>query len=260
MEKKKILVVDDEESITTVFKLLIENTGKYEALTETRGSRAIAAAKQFKPDLVLLDIMMPDVDGGEVARQMKTDKETRDIPIVFVSAAVTKEEANKQGTIQGGYPIIAKPVSEEELIDTIERHTRKKKMPRGVDSAPSSSGQKDMPSTDRRNHKRVQTGSILSYVCLDENNNPLEEGVGNALNISQGGLLLGTTDPIESEQIQLTIRGIEDELITVNGKVIYSRMEEPDIYHTGINFRESSEKSREFIVKLIKLFSLRKNR
>jgi CheY-like chemotaxis protein len=260
MEKKKILVVDDEESITTVFKLLIENSGKYEVLTETKGSRAIAAAKQFKPDLVLLDIMMPDLDGGEVARKMKADKDTKDIPIVFVSAAVTKEEAKKQGTIQGGYPIVAKPVSEEELIETIEKYIDKKKRPNGAESAPSPSEQKGMPSTDRRNHKRVQTGSILSYVCLDENNTPLEEGVGNALNISQGGLLLGTTEPIETEHIQLTIRGIKDELITVKGKVIYSQMKEPDVYHTGINFRESSEKTREFIVKLIKLFSLRKNR
>ena len=54
MEKKKILIVDDEESLTTVFKSLIENTGKYEVCKETRGSKALNAAKQFKPDLVLL--------------------------------------------------------------------------------------------------------------------------------------------------------------------------------------------------------------
>jgi CheY-like chemotaxis protein len=260
MKKKKILVVDDEESITTVFKLLIEKTGRYEARTETRGSHAFAAAKQFKPDLVLLDIMMPGVDGGEVVRRMKADKETRDIPIVFVSAAVTKEEAKIQGTIHGGFPILAKPVPEEELIDTIEKYTRGKTTPGEVQGAPSMRGKKDSQLRDRRNHKRVHTGSLLSYVGMDENDTPVEEGIGNALNICQGGLLFETPLPIEAKNIQLTTSGIKDELISVKGKVIYSQMTEPNVFHTGINFRESKEKTREFVVELVKIFSQQKDR
>ena len=120
MEKKKILIVDDEINITAVLKLMIEKTGKYEVRTETKGSKAFAIIKKFKPDLVLLDIMMPDVDGGEIAGQMKADKDTNHIPIVFISAAITKEEARKGKTIKGGYPILAKPVPMEELIDALK--------------------------------------------------------------------------------------------------------------------------------------------
>jgi len=126
MEKKRILIVDDEESLARVFKLLIEKTGKYETWKETNGSNAFATAKKFKPHLVLLDIMMPDIDGGEVASQLKEDAETRDIPIVFISAAITKEEENEQGIMKGGHPILAKPVSMEKLLATIEKYTRDK--------------------------------------------------------------------------------------------------------------------------------------
>lgn len=122
MEKKKVLIVDDETSITTVFKMVIEKTGKYEVLTETKGSHALAAAKQFKPDLILLDIVMPDIDGGEVADQIKADEEIKDTPIVFVSAALTKNEAKEQGAIPGRHPILAKPVPVEELIGAIEKY------------------------------------------------------------------------------------------------------------------------------------------
>lgn len=260
MEKKKILIVDDEESITTVFKLLIEKTGKYEAWTESSGTRALSAAKRLRPDLVLLDIMMPDIDGGEVARRMKADTDTKDIPIVFVSAAVTKEEAKKQGTIRGGYPIIAKPVPEDELIDTIEKYIVKKTKSGEAERVSSTAEKKGMPSVDRRSHKRVLTGNPLSYVCMDNNNSPLEKGTGNALNVSQGGLLLETNRSIESENILLTIIGVKDELINVRGKVIYSQMTEPDVFHTGINFRESNEKTRDFIVEMIKAYSRQKNR
>lgn len=179
---------------------------------------------------------------------------------MFVSAAVTKEEAKKQVKIHGGYPILAKPVPKEELIDTIEKYTGGKTTPGEVQGAPSMGGKKGSPLRDRRNHKRVHTGSLLSYVGMDENDTPVEEGIGNALNICQGGLLLETPLPIEAENIQLTTSGIKDELISVKGKVIYSQMPEPNVFHTGINFRESKEKTREFVVELVKVFSQKKDR
>ncbi len=127
MEKKKIMVVDDEISITSVFKMVLEKTGKYEVLTETLGSRAFSVAKRFQPDLILLDIMMPDVDGGEVASQLKEDSTTKDIPIVFISAAITKEEAAESGGFQGGYPILPKPIHVDNLMACIEEYTLGKK-------------------------------------------------------------------------------------------------------------------------------------
>lgn len=122
MNRKKIMIVDDEKSLTDMFRLMLEKTGKYEVMTENKGSRALAGATSFKPDMLLLDVMMPDMDGGEVARQIKGYEETRDIRIVFLTAAVTKDEVGKVGSMMGGYPFIAKPVSMELLLDYIEKN------------------------------------------------------------------------------------------------------------------------------------------
>jgi len=260
MEKKKILIVDDEESLGAVFKMIIEKAGNFEVRSVTRGSQAFDVAKQFNPDLLLLDIMMPDVDGGEVANRMKADKQTKNIPIVFVSAAITREEAIKQGSILGGYPVIAKPVPTEELIETIEKYTGEKATSRVIEDIPPLNGKKIIPLIDRRKHRRIDTTSLLSYFCLDENGNPTEEGVGNALNISQGGLLLETTLPIEGKKIQLTASNSKDELINIKGKVVYSEIIEPGLFHTGVNFRGSDKEIRGFVVELIKVFNLQKDR
>lgn len=125
MEKKKILIIDDEEDFTKIVKLNLEETGKYEVRTENRGSNGFPAAKEFKPDLILLDILMPDMGGGEVAYRLKEDKSVKNIPIVFLTAVVTKEETTSHGGIIGGHPFIAKPVNAEKLIDCIEENIGK---------------------------------------------------------------------------------------------------------------------------------------
>ena len=119
MEKKKILIIDDEKDFTQLVKLNLELTGKYEVRVENKSSLALSTAKQHKPDLILLDVIMPDIAGGEVAYQLKNDTNTKDIPIIFLTAAATKEEA---GRGKGEYPFVAKPASTEELIDCIEQN------------------------------------------------------------------------------------------------------------------------------------------
>ena len=68
--KKKILVVDDEAGLTRMIKANLERTGKYEVRTENMGSRAMAAAREFRPDLMFLDVMMPDMSGDDVAARL----------------------------------------------------------------------------------------------------------------------------------------------------------------------------------------------
>ena len=121
MEKKRILIVDDEFGFTRLVKLNLEATGRYEVRTENKGSRTLTIAKEFRPDLILLDILMQDMEGGEVASQLKDDAVTRKIPIVFLTGVVKKEEVEKSDGDIGGYFFIAKPVSTEELINQIER-------------------------------------------------------------------------------------------------------------------------------------------
>ncbi len=118
--KKKILVVDDEPGLTHMLKRGLEATGDYLVMEENRGGNALAAARDFRPDLVILDVMMPDVDGGTVAAQLAEDKDLKHVPVVFLTAIVTKGEAEPTGSPIGGHIFLAKPVSLGNLIKCIE--------------------------------------------------------------------------------------------------------------------------------------------
>src|SRR4051812_1526863 len=111
MAKKRILLVDDERSFTTLLKLNLEETGNYEVRVENWPEDAFKAAKEFKPDLVLLDIIMPRVPGGNVAAQITEDPELKDTPIVFLTAAVRKHQVEENEGIICEHPCLAKPAT-----------------------------------------------------------------------------------------------------------------------------------------------------
>ena len=122
-EKKRILLVDDEAMITRTLKLYLEGSGKYEVMIQNKGSEAVRTARKFRPDLVLLDIVMPDIDGAEVAAQMQEDESLKDIPIIFLTALVRPGEVAASGGDIGGFPFIAKPLDPDKIIECIEQHT-----------------------------------------------------------------------------------------------------------------------------------------
>lgn len=124
MDKKRILLVDDEAGLTRSLGLYLEATGKFEVRAVNRGGEAVRTARQFKPHLVLLDLMMPDVDGTEVAARMKEDPELAAVPIVFLTALVKKSEVGADGRDIGGHPFLAKPVDPEKVVECIERNLR----------------------------------------------------------------------------------------------------------------------------------------
>ncbi len=122
MMKRKILVIDDEEGFTALIKTTLEERGNYKVRAENNASLALVAAREFKPDLILLDIMMPgDMDGGEIARRIEDDENIKNIPIVFLTAVTTEEEVTAGRGFIGGHPFIAKPVNIEKLINYIEK-------------------------------------------------------------------------------------------------------------------------------------------
>jgi len=102
-------------------KVLLERTGHYLVLEENDATKAHQSAQNFRPDLILLDVVMPETDGGEVAVRIEADPELHNTPIVFLTALVTRAEANSGLNIQG-HPFLAKPVSIPELINAIEQH------------------------------------------------------------------------------------------------------------------------------------------
>jgi len=133
MQKKRILLIDDEPDFSSLLKLNLEKTGAYAVREENRAEHALVAARAFKPDLILLDFLMPNMDGGEVAAQLKADEELKDTPVLFLTAVVAKEgEKNLKGMI-GAHPFIAKPASPADLIVSIEKYL------------PTEAGDRDMP-------------------------------------------------------------------------------------------------------------------
>src|ERR1043166_7956864 len=125
MVLKKILVVDDERSITRLLKLNLEKTGASTVRAENLGAQCLPAAREFKPDLILLDVMMPDMDGGEIAAQLKADPILNDIPVVFLTAVVKQEEVKARQGMIGGLPYIAKPLNMKGVLAAIEKHLPK---------------------------------------------------------------------------------------------------------------------------------------
>ena len=120
-EKRRILIVDDDADSTHLVKILLERSGPYLVLEENDPSKADQTPHNFKPDVILLDIVMPKIDGGELATQIEADRQLHDTPIIFLTALATQGDA-KSGLHIQGHPLVAKPISIPELIDAIEKH------------------------------------------------------------------------------------------------------------------------------------------
>jgi len=119
MEKPvHILVIDDEESFTFFVKLNLQTNNRYDfkVTTANSGEEGLKLAKTLRPDLILLDIIMPEMCGTEVAEKLLLDSRTKNIPIIFITAVVQKDEVAEEAGMMGGREFIAKPVSKEELI------------------------------------------------------------------------------------------------------------------------------------------------
>ena len=118
--KKKILLIDDEEDFSFFVKGNLENTGEFDVLVASSGKEGIKLALEKKPDLILLDINMPEMSGDEVAQILSNRPETKEIPIVFLTALVTKGEMGNDGMASmGKHNYIAKPITTKELVTVI---------------------------------------------------------------------------------------------------------------------------------------------
>ena len=119
-QKIKILIVDNEVRLLRLHEQTLVRTGKFEIRTENRGSNALNAARAFKPDLILLDIIMPDMGGEKIAQQIRDDAELCHIKIILLSSLLTKQETGNTGKMIGGHMCLAKPVRGDDLIYCIE--------------------------------------------------------------------------------------------------------------------------------------------
>lgn len=121
--KKRILLVDDEVAFTRMLKLNLERTGNYDVRVENLPDDVVQAVKEFKPDLILLDVIMPHMYGGDVLEKLKSDPDLKNIPVVFLTASVKKQRVIEHEGVISGYPFIAKPATLDEIISTIEKYS-----------------------------------------------------------------------------------------------------------------------------------------
>ena len=124
MKKKKVLIIDDEAAFTNVVKLTLEGKENYEVCVENDPRQAIATARKFWPDIIVLDVVMPNLDGGEVHTQLMADPILKVIPIIFLTAIVRQKEVDEHKGMIGGSFYIAKPVSADGLVSALEEHIR----------------------------------------------------------------------------------------------------------------------------------------
>jgi hypothetical protein len=112
-----------------------------------------------------------------------------------------------------------------------------------------------MTTANKRKHHRVRSLNLLSYVCVDENQDVVRQGMGRTLDVSESGILLETHAPIDLEDtiILLTI-GLEDDLTDITGKVVYSEAGETGKFESGIEFQEKDEAGLRILQEYIKAF------
>ncbi|OHB33125.1 MAG: two-component system response regulator [Desulfuromonadaceae bacterium GWC2_58_13] len=123
MNKKKILIVEDEESLLKLESILLISKG-FEVKGVSNGRAALEAVAEEKPDLILLDIMLPEIDGFEVCRRIKSDPSTRHIPVVMLTAKKSREDMVR-GEKVGADWYITKPFKSAMVIETIQRFLSK---------------------------------------------------------------------------------------------------------------------------------------
>jgi CheY-like chemotaxis protein len=121
MNKSRILVVDDEPNLSELVRLYLEKTGRFEVRVENRSALALSTAREFRPDMILLDVDMPGKDGGQVSREILADPILRGVPILFFTSLISREEAGEREVVRGGKRYLAKPVDPKVLIAAVDR-------------------------------------------------------------------------------------------------------------------------------------------
>lgn len=117
MEPKKILIVDDEEEALGHLRNILQRAN-YEVVSTTKGADVLDLAKLHQPDLIILDELLPDLEGSEVAARLREDLSCGNIPIIFLSGVIMSKEDKFSGEKFGKHYILAKPVTAKEILDT----------------------------------------------------------------------------------------------------------------------------------------------
>lgn len=118
---RKILLVDDEAGFTELLKMNLERSGAFEVRIENDSTKALAAARDFMPDAILLDVVMPGMDGGDVQAQLQSSPQLSGIPVVMLTALVDSTELSEGAVAQSGSQmVLPKPVNLPLLLRVLD--------------------------------------------------------------------------------------------------------------------------------------------
>ena len=121
MARKKVLVVDDDRNLSRATQMALEQGGLYEVRVVNQPGDAVKAAGEFLPDLILMDVIMPDIDGGTVASLIREDNRLKNVPVIFFTSIVNKKDTNEHDGIIGTEHFLAKPISVPELLAAVKK-------------------------------------------------------------------------------------------------------------------------------------------
>jgi CheY-like chemotaxis protein len=119
MSKTRVLIVDDEPNLARLSGVILENSGLYEVMIVNQATRAIAAAIEFQPAVMLLDVDMPVKTGGDIAHEAAMDSRLQDIPVLFLTGLVSRQETGNKQLQIGGFRYLSKPVEPAVLLASV---------------------------------------------------------------------------------------------------------------------------------------------
>ena len=119
--KTRVLLIDDEKFFTAAVKSNLENSGDYEVHLVNDSTVSVAEIRKLRPDIVLLDIIMPDLEGGDILDELEADPDLKDIPVLVVTAMIGHGDSDENGIVKfGDHVLLAKPIETSTLIKCIE--------------------------------------------------------------------------------------------------------------------------------------------
>jgi CheY-like chemotaxis protein len=121
--KTRILIVDDEPDFSALFKENLEDAGNYEVQVVNEPKVAVATAKEFRPELIFVDVVMPSMDGGDVVAALQLEPRLKRVPTLMLTALVEEDASTPTGESErGGLTFVSKTTALDKILDIIEGH------------------------------------------------------------------------------------------------------------------------------------------
>lgn len=142
METTRILIVDDEPDFTALLKANLEEVGNFEVREVNDSALALEVAQEFKPELCIVDVVMPGLDGGDVVAQLRADPDLKGVPVLMLTALVEENPGASDGeTLTGGLPFVSKTSEFGTILSCIEKHLEEAQEAAGAGEASSKSSE-----------------------------------------------------------------------------------------------------------------------